>query len=1039
MKIIKKLVGIIIVASIISSIATVPVSANTYIYEKEANILYKLGLYKGISETRFDPDLGTALDRQTGVVMLLRIFGQEEEAKLLTYEKANAILTKFKDADKIADWSKRQVAYAVDKGYVKGYSEDSTFRPTSGLNGKAYCSLILQQLGYDGDFQYDKAAIKLSEVGGLTTIQANLFNSDTTLIKDSLVGISYGALQAKYKADGEKLIKKLIEKGIVSEEIAKEAGFEYTKIVSVDDIEDIVVSVGVAPKLPTSVGVEYDDGTKGTVSVSWPYIDTSKVGEQTIYGTISGTSLKPKVKVTVIPDKLSVNAVSSGNLKEIIIEFSKPVENEDEAKDKRNYDVEGNSVINAELSEDKMTVTLLLKNALKQQSNVEIIVDKKVGLDEDAELRINNIKDITEPEIVDVTAVGNGLVKVTFSEPVQNATTVSNYTINGKLFGASETTLSSNGKTVSFYLLKRLSSGTHKLAVKNKVSDYAGYIVEDNETSFTVEKDDTAPTAKIISATQTKVVILFSEEIEKPDEDNIITDSKASIENIELADDNKTLTVYFDIKNALPVAGCKLIIEDVTDFSGNSTDIKLNIKPDYDVTRPEYVGYVIKNQKEIVLEFSEEVFSEYGEFELTDSDGDSIPLSDPVYYTEDGKYIKNKLVLKRIEGVEFESGNYELTISGVTDLNPLKNVMVEKTVKITVEDRTPPSVSTVYINKDDNKLYIKFNEDVDERSATDYSNYLCTVNGIARKINKRSVDIELLSDDQTVCITFSSDKEDYDDDEVIMVEKISRIQVEAIRDKKGNEMSAVSISNKDFKSDSTTAPEIISAAATDKNTIVVKIKGSINANTLEPDDFYITAGRDKYGNDIVITAWDAIYDADNNEIILTVNADIESDGTFNENSIYLSLEDEDDIDTVNIFNQKLRLSSSIKVTEDFKPVAKTIDSAYYEKNVGTIVYVRLSENLKLNDGEQLNANDSSQFRVKVNGKTVDAKIYYYDAESKDDKNTDVDETYARFKIIIEGNYSGDKVQIIFYRASKATIVDKSGNALDDFNFTETVD
>jgi len=1039
MKIFKKILGMIVAASIISSIVYTPALANTYIYEKEANILYKLDLYKGINETWFDPDLGTSLDRQTGVVMLLRIFGQEEEAKSLTYEKANAILSKFKDANKIADWSKRQVAYAVEKGYVKGYSEDSTFRPNVGLNGKAYCSLILQQLGYDGDFQYDKAATKLSEVGGLTTIQANLFNSDAILIKDSLVGISYGALQAKYKADGERLIKKLVEKGIVSAEKAKEVGLWYAEIISVEEIEDVVVNAGVAPKLPKSVEVEYDDGTKETVSVSWPYVDASKVGEQTVYGEISGTSIKAKVKVIVVPDKLSVKAVSSGNLKEIIIEFSKPVENEDEATNKGNYDVEGNSVINAELSDDKMTVTLLLKNALKQQSDVEVIVDKKVGLEEDAELRIDNIKDVTTPEIVDVTSVGNGLVKVTFSEPVQNATTASNYTIDGKLFGSSQTTLSSNGKTVSFYLVRRLSSGSHKLAVKNKVSDYAGYIVEDNEVTFTVEKDDKAPTAKIKSATQTKVVIVFSEEIEIPDEENIITDTKATIEKIELADDNRTLTIYFDIDNALPAAGGKIIIEDVTDFSGNSADIKLTVTPDYDVTRPEYVGYVIKNQKEIVLEFSEEVFSKYGEFELKDSDDDTISLSDPTYYTEDGEYIKNKLVLKRADGLEFESGNYKLTISGVTDLNPLKNVIIEKTVKITVEDKTPPSVSEVYINKDDNKLYVKFNEDVDERSATDYSNYLCTVNGIAWKINKKIADIDLLSDDRTVCITFETDKKAYDGDEVILVEKISRIQVEAVKDTKGNGMSVVSISSKDFKSDSTTAPKIISAAATDKNTIVVKIKGSINANTLEPDDFYITAGRDKQGNDIVITAWDAIYDADKSEIILTVNADIEADGTFNGKSIYLDLEDEDDIDTVNIFNQKLTISSSIKVTEDFKPVAKSIDSAYYEKGVGTVIYVRLSENLKLNHGEQLSSNDLSQFRIKVNGKTVDAKIYYYDAESKDNKNTDVDETYARFKIVIEGNYSGDKVQVIFYRASKATIVDTSGNALDDFSFSEIVD
>lgn len=1039
MKIFRKILGVIIAASMISSIAMVPVSANTYIYEKEANALHKLGLYKGINESWFDPDLGTALDRQTGVVMLLRMFGQEEEAKQLTYDRANTILSRFKDSEKIADWSKRQVAYAVEKGYVKGYSEDSTFRPTSGLNGKAYCSLILQQLGYDGDFQYDKAATKLSEVGGLTSIQANLFNSNETLIKDSLVGISYGALQAKYKANGEKLIKRLVEKGIVSAEAAKEVGLDFAKIVSVESIDDVLVNVGVAPKLPTSIRVEYDDGTKGTVNVSWPYVDTSKVGEQTVSGTISGSSVTAKVKIIVMPDKLNVKGISSGNLKEIILEFSKPIENEDEAKDKRNYDVYGNSVINAELSDDKMTVTLLLKNALKQQFDVEVSVDKNVGLDEDVELRIDNVKDVTTPEVVDVVAVGNGLLKVTFSEPVQNATSLSSYTIDGKLFGSSQTILSNNEKTVSFNLVRRLSSGNHKLTVRNKISDYAGFIIEDNEITFTVDDDDDAPTAKVRSATQTKVVIVFSEEIQTPDESNIVTNTGAKIEKIELDDDNKTLIIYFDVENALPAAGCKITIEDVTDFSGNSDDIKLTVTPDYDVTRPEYVGYVIKNQKEIILEFSEEVFSKYGKFKLVDSDDDTIPLSSATYYEEDDEDIKTKLVLKRADGLEFESGKYELTISGVTDLNPLKNEMIEKTVRITVEDKAPPMVSSVYINTDDNQLYIKFNEDVDERSATDYSNYYYTINNIAKRLEKRGIDIELLSDNQTVCITFPFDEEVYDDNEIVLVEKISRIQVESVKDIKGNEMSPVSVSSRDFKADNSTAPEIVSAAVTDINTIVLKIKGSIDPNSLEPDDFYFTAGKDRSGNDIIITAWEATYDADDNEIRLIINADIESDGTYNGNSLYLRLEDKEDIDTINVFKQKLTISSPIRVSEDFKPVAKSIDTAYYEKDVGTVVFVRLSENLRLNHGEQLNANDLSQFRVKVDGKTVEARIYYYNAESRDNRNTDEDETFARFKIVVDGNYSGDKVQVIFYRASKATIVDGSGNALDDFNFTERIE
>lgn len=1040
MKRLKKVLTSLLAIAMVSSIAVMPASANTFIYEKEANALNKLGLYKGISEARFDPDLSATLDRQTGVVMLLRLFGQEEEAKKLTNEKANSILSKFRDSGSIAGWSKKQVAYAVDKGFVKGYSENSTFRPSIALNGKAYCSLILQQLGYDGDFQYDKAASKLSEIGGLTSMQGNMFSSDAKLIKDSLVGISYGALQAKYKSNGEELVKKLVEKGVVSAQKVKEAGLDYAKIVAVEAISDVTVIIGVSPKLPTSVKAEYDDGTKENVSVSWPYVDTSKAGEQIISGTINGSSVTAKVKITVIPDKLKAEAVSSENLKEVIVKFSKPLENEDEAKDKSNYGVDGNSVINAELSDDKMAVTLLLKNALKQQSDVEVSVDKEVGLDEDVELYIDKVMDVSIPEVVEVVAVGNGLIKVTFNEPVQNATSNTSYAINNKTIGSSKLSLSNNEKTVSFKLIKRLSSGSHKFTVKDKINDYAGYLVEDNETSFTVEDDKKAPTAKIKSATQTKAVISFSEEIEKPELNEVETNAGAKIENIELDDDNMTLTVYFDVENALPASGCNIIIEGVSDFSGNSKDIKLAVTPDHDVTKPEYVGYTIENQNEIVLEFSKEVFSKYGEFKLTDDNDNTIDLSSATYYkNNEDEYVKSKLVIKRADDQKFESGKYELVISEVTDLNPLKNEMIKKTVNITVADNSAANVSSVYVNNDDNQVFIKFNEEVEEISATEYSNYYYTVNNIAKRLEKNAMDIDLLSDNETVCITFSVDKDDYKDREAILVSKISRIQVEAVKDIKGNEMKAQSVSSKDFKSDSSTAPEITSAVVTDKNTIVVKIKGSINPDTLEPDDFYITAGKDDRGQDIVIMAWDALYDSDESEITLNVNTDIDSNGTYNGKSIYLGLEDRDNIDTENTFKQKLTIASSIKVSEDFKPLAKSIASAHYEKSVGTVAFIELSEDLRLNHGDQLSQNDLAQFRVKADGKTIDAEIYYYNADREDNRATDEDESSARFKVVIEENYRIGKVQVIFYRASKATIVDYSGNALDDFDFTQSVE
>lgn len=227
MKFFKKILAAFSAVMISATIAILPVSAYAFVYENEAEALHILGLYKGINANTFLPDLAVQLDRQTGVTMLLRLFGQEEEARALTDEKTNSILSKFKDASSIAAWAKKQVAYAVDKGYIRGYPQDSTFRPKDALNGKAYCSLILQQFGYDGDFQYDNAAFRLRDIGGLTTSEANNFNNDNVLIKDSLVGISYGTLQAKYRANDEKLINTLVKSGVVSVEKVKEVGL-YT-------------------------------------------------------------------------------------------------------------------------------------------------------------------------------------------------------------------------------------------------------------------------------------------------------------------------------------------------------------------------------------------------------------------------------------------------------------------------------------------------------------------------------------------------------------------------------------------------------------------------------------------------------------------------------------------------------------------------------------------------------------------------------------------------------------------------------------------
>ncbi|OPZ91025.1 MAG: hypothetical protein BWY74_02100 [Firmicutes bacterium ADurb.Bin419] len=172
------------------------------------------------------------------------------------------------------------------------------------------------------------------------------------------------------------------------------------------------------------------------------------------------------------------------------------------------------------------------------------------------------------------------MLKLTFSEPVQNSNILSNCTIDGEPFESSQPALSDNGKTVTFYLTKRLSIGTHNLVVGNEIYDFASFCIENKETEFTVIEDTTAPTGVLVSADQTKVVIRFSEEIEFTDMSNISIDTGAVIEAVELSDDDRTLSVYISAETPLPETDGLLAIKNLTDYSGNTIDIEIIIIPD---------------------------------------------------------------------------------------------------------------------------------------------------------------------------------------------------------------------------------------------------------------------------------------------------------------------------------------------------------------------------------------------------------------------------------------------------------------------------
>lgn len=184
---------------------------NGFSYESQARILNELGLYNGISTTSFAPDLASVLNREQGIVMLLRIFGLEDEALEIT--NADEILSSFSDAGTISDWAKKYVAYAIQKGLVKGLP-DGTIAPKQPMNGKQYCSLIMRQLGYNPD--YHEAPADLAANGGITAEQAALY-ANKDLIRDDMVGISYGCLSAT-DSTGKRVLGNLVAQGTIDRE-----------------------------------------------------------------------------------------------------------------------------------------------------------------------------------------------------------------------------------------------------------------------------------------------------------------------------------------------------------------------------------------------------------------------------------------------------------------------------------------------------------------------------------------------------------------------------------------------------------------------------------------------------------------------------------------------------------------------------------------------------------------------------------------------------------------------------------------------------
>lgn len=218
-----KIIVILLVVQFFASLfAITPASA--YRYEEEAAVLHALGILDGSSASRFEPDLNAKFQRQTAVILIVKMFGAKDAALALSRSEIDRILSQYADSHLIASFARPYMAYAVKTGMVSGTSP-TTLGPEAWIDGASFACMILKNMGYTVDSRetFLRSLDILGELSGMDANTAFILNRNI-LTRNEAVGIIYAALQARMP-DGAPLMAHLIRKGFIQAELAAAYGF----------------------------------------------------------------------------------------------------------------------------------------------------------------------------------------------------------------------------------------------------------------------------------------------------------------------------------------------------------------------------------------------------------------------------------------------------------------------------------------------------------------------------------------------------------------------------------------------------------------------------------------------------------------------------------------------------------------------------------------------------------------------------------------------------------------------------------------------
>lgn len=580
-----------------------------------------------------------------------------------------------------------------------------------------------------------------------------------------------------------------------------------------------------------------DDGMGVTVTTTAHAAGTHQVtlnGVADEYGNATSGAVASYEFTPPDTQRPIVSSATVTYARQLRVIFSEPV-SEISATSLANYAISGGvSIASATLAIDGKTV--LLETSAHSKGNYTLTVS---GIQDRAD-NPNSIlpnsqmaysydpPDVEAPVLISATLIGPDLLDLEFSEAVDktSAERASNYRISPELAIASASRVSDGGNHV--YLKTGVhQSGTSYTVHAEGISDEATVpnTLTSASASYTYQANDQeAP--RLESATlqgEGFLELLFSEALSETEAGNTANYRISPSVTVTGASLDRSLRKVFLYTSAHQVGtGYEVTVinlrdravpANMIDVSSNSADYTLAGR---DQVPPHVADVDVRGNSLIEVLFSEPVDPVTAETESNYSITGETSIE---ILSARMSYSPNVVWLETSQHV---TGDYALTVSGISDLAGQKNTMAgptTRTYRYSPPDQTPPVLFRV-TPVADNMLELEFTEPLDASTAEDTANY--AISGDIRVLSA------FLDDSRLIVRLVTSDHVtgDYE------------VTVSDLRDAYGNTDSASQPKPYIFMIADTDKPEIEAIEITAKSQVVVTFDELMDITTAEDEENY---------------------------------------------------------------------------------------------------------------------------------------------------------------------------------------------------------